>query len=96
LTALAASKAALRQRITRHREECARAAGRIAQPLQWLDSVADRWRHLSPLLKAVALPLGVLLNRAVAPRPGVISTLLRWGPLALGAVRGLRHRAGRD
>jgi hypothetical protein len=98
LIALAASKAALRRRIAAQRAQCAGAIARAAEPLAWLDSALASWRKLSPWLKFAALPLGVLLNRTVAPRSRVLGTLLRWGPLVFGAVRGLagaRSRAAR-
>ena len=89
LTRLAAYKAALRRDIALRRAQCAEAAARVAQPLEWLDRMLAFWRRLSPLVKFVALPLGFLLKRSLAPRTRVLGTLLRWGPPVLGAVRDL-------
>jgi hypothetical protein len=89
LTALAAGKTVLRRRITLQRMATARAAARVAQPLEWLDQALARWRQLSPLVKAAALPLGLWLTRARAPRRKLFGTVLRWGPVVLGAFRGL-------
>ena len=89
LTRLAAYKAALRRDIALRRAQCAEAAARVAQPLEWLDRMLAFWRRLSPLVKFVALPLGFLLKRSLAPRTRILGTLLRWGPPVLGAVRDL-------
>jgi hypothetical protein len=86
LTRLAAYKAALRRGIALRRAQCAVAAARVAQPLEWLDRMLAFWRRLSPFVKFAALPLGFLLKRSLAPRTRVLGTLLRWGPPVLGAV----------
>ena len=86
LTRLAAYKAALRRGIALRRAQCAVAAARVAQPLEWLDRMLAIWRRLSPFVKFAALPLGFLLKRSLAPRTRVLGTLLRWGPPVLGAV----------
>jgi hypothetical protein len=89
LSVLAARKAALRERITIRRDQCAGAAARVARPLEWMERALARWRRLSPLVKIAAIPLGILLKRKLAPRTRVFGTILRWGPAVLGAVRGL-------
>ena len=89
LTRLAAYKAALRRDVALRRAQCAVAAARVAQPLEWLDRMLAFWRRLSPLVKFVALPLGFLLKRSLAPRTRILGTLLRWGPPVLGVVRSL-------
>ena len=86
LTRLAAYKAALRRGIALRRAQCAEAAARAAQPLEWLDRGLAFWRRLSPLVKYAAPPLGFLLKRSLAPRTRVLGALLRWGPPVLGAV----------
>jgi hypothetical protein len=86
---LAAGKAALRQRIARRRTECAEAAARVLQPLACLDQALAQWRRIPPVFKLAALPLGLLLKRVVAPRARVLSTLLRWAPLVVGAAQSL-------
>ena len=47
------------------------------------------WALWSIFMALTVLPLGFLLKRSAAPRLRVLSTLLRWGPLVIGAVRGL-------
>jgi hypothetical protein len=86
LTRLAAYKAALRRDVALRRAQCAVAAARVAQPLEWLDRMLAFWQRLSPFVKFAALPLGFLLKRSLAPRTRILGTLLRWGPSVLGAV----------
>jgi hypothetical protein len=88
LTRLAGRKAVLRRHIARHRDTCVQAATRVVQPLAWLDRMLAHWRQLSPLVPLAALPLGFLLKRSASPRPRLLGTLLRWGPLAIRALRG--------
>jgi hypothetical protein len=88
LKLLSLKKAALRQRIHVQRAECAAAFTRISRPLQWLDRVIAQWRKLSPMLKLGAVPLVLLLKRWIAPRTRILGSVLRWGPLVYGAVRG--------
>ena len=87
LIRLAEHKVALRRRIAGHRARCASALAEAAQPLAWLDRVVQFWRRLSPFAPFVAIPLGFALKRSKAPR--LLSTVLRWGPLLFGAIRGL-------
>ncbi len=90
LTRLALHKAALRHRIAMQRTQCVEAAARVAQPLAWLDRVVAFWHRLSPYAQFAAVPLGFLAQRAVFPRRRILGSLLRWGPLVVGAVRGIR------
>lgn len=97
LTRLAAQKIALRRDIALRRLQCAGFAARIAQPVAWLDRVLAFWRRLTPLTR-LAVPLGFLATRTALRRPGILGSLVRWGPLVYGAVRGLHsvvknHRA---
>jgi hypothetical protein len=89
LRLLADRKAELRQRIHDRRLECAEAFIRVGRPLELLDRVLAKWRKLSPMLKLAAVPLALLMKRWIAPRTRVLGTVLRWGPLVYGAVRGL-------
>jgi hypothetical protein len=89
LTRLARRKAVHRRRIAQHRSACVLAATRVVQPLAWLDRMVGHWRRLSPLVRLAAVPLAGLLIRSAAPRPRLLGTLLRWGPLALNLARGL-------
>jgi hypothetical protein len=89
LTRLAAYKAALRRDVARRRAQCAGAAARVAQPLAWLDRMLAFWRRLPRLVQFAAVPLGLLFARAVFSRRKILGSLVRWGPLVFGAVRGL-------
>jgi len=89
LARLAAHKAALRRDIALRRAECAVAATRVAQPLEWLDRVVAFWRRLSPLAVMAAVPLGFLVKRTLGPRLKILVSLVKWGPLVFGAVRGI-------
>lgn len=89
LIRLAAHKAALRRGIAVHRAQCLAAAARAAQPLEWLDRALAFWRRLSPLALLAAVPLGFLVQRTVAPRLKFLGSLVRWGPLVFGAMRGI-------
>ena len=96
LIRLAAHKAALRRDIALRRAQCIVAAARIARPLAWLDRVMIFWRRLSPFAKFAAVPLVFFVQRAVAPRRGILGSLARWGPLVFGAVRAISSAAKRD
>jgi hypothetical protein len=89
LTRLDAHKAALRLRITGRRAECAAAAAGVLQPVAWLDRMLALWRRVAPFAPFAAVPLGFLFKRAAAPRRSVLGTLLRWGPVLVGAMRSL-------
>jgi len=89
LTRLARLKAAHRRHAAQHRSACIRAATRVVQPLAWVDRMIGHWRRLSPLAGLAAVPLAGLFVRSAVRRPGLLGTLLRWGPLALNLARGL-------
>lgn len=89
LTRLAARKAVLQQDIALRRAQCAAAATRVVQPLEWLNRVLTFWRQLSPFAQFAAVPLGVLVKRAVFPRRRILRSLVRWGPLVFSAVRAI-------
>ena len=90
LIRLAAHKAALRRSIGFHRIQCVQAAARLAQPLHWLDRALAFWRRLPTLARVAAIPLGLVVARSILPQHRLLGSLLRWGPLVLGAVRGIR------
>jgi len=90
LNRLAAHKVALRRGIARRRAQCAEAAARIAQPIEWLDRMLALVLRISPLVKFAAVPLGFLAMRTVFPRRKILGSLLSWSPLVFGAVRGMR------
>jgi hypothetical protein len=90
LNRLATHKVALRRGIARRRAQCAEAAARIAQPVEWLDRMLALVRRISPLIKFASVPLGFFAARTVFSRRKILGSLVRWSPLVLGAVRGLR------
>ena len=87
LNQLALHKAALQLRIGIRRFECGRAAAGVERPLAWLDRTIAFWRKISPIAKLAAVPVALLLKRALLPRAGVLVTLLRWTPTIFGAGR---------
>jgi hypothetical protein len=87
LIQLAATKAALRRDIAVHRAQCAKAAAKAVQPLEWVDRMMAFWRRLPPLARFAAVPLGLLVRRTVFPRLKILRALVRWSPLVFGAVR---------
>jgi hypothetical protein len=89
LIRLDSHKTAIRLRIARRRHACAAAAARVLQPLAWADRLVTLWHRFSPFAALAAVPLGLLFKRAAAPRASVLGTVLRWGPVLFGAVRGL-------
>ena len=89
LNRLAAHKVVLRRGIALRRAQCAEAAARIAQPVEWLDRMLSFVRRILPLVKVAAVPLGFLAVRTVLPRRKILGSLVRWSPLVFGAVRGL-------
>ena len=44
---------------------------------------------LSPFTKFAAVPLGFLIKRTLSPRLKVLGSLVKWGPLVFGAMRGV-------
>lgn len=89
LIRLEAHKAVLRRHIGRQRTVCASAVTQVLRPVVWIDGLLSLAHRLSPFAAFAAIPLGLLLKRSTAPRPRLLGRLLRWGPLVLGAVRGL-------
>jgi hypothetical protein len=89
LTRLAGHKAALRRHIAVHRAQCVVAAAQVARPLAWLDRAWSFWKRFSPLAQIAAVPLGFFARRSAFSRLKTLAALARWGPLVLGAVRGI-------
>jgi hypothetical protein len=96
LRRLAAYKATLRRDIHLRRATCAIAAGELARPFLWLERVWAFGRQLAPLAAMAAVPLGWLLTRSPAPKPRLLGSLLRWGPILFGLVRGLSRASTRE
>lgn len=75
LNQLAARKELLRARIGLRRLQTVVIAGELARPLALVDRGIALWRQISPLLKAVGIPLGLLglkrwFGRSRAPVDG--------------------------
>ena len=66
LDRLAARKTVLQARITVRRLECTLAVMEIARPLTAIDRGLATWHRISPFLKILGVPLGLLLTRIVA------------------------------
>jgi len=89
LSRLAERKVLLQLDIAIRRSECAHAAARVSRPLEWLDRAVAFWRRISPLARMAIVPLAVLAGRRLLPRRGILGSVLRWGPLVAGAIRGV-------
>lgn len=63
LKALAARKAILQARIAVRRWESAQAAAELAQPIALIDRGVAMWRRISPFVKLLAVPGGLLLAK---------------------------------
>jgi len=89
LTRLAAHKIVLRRRIAARRAVCVEGFTRVSRPFALLDRLQGLWHNVAPLARSLALPVGLLLGRAAAPRTGFLGRLLRWSPVVVAAWRGL-------
>jgi hypothetical protein len=94
LTVLARRKAVLLDRICTNRDELVLAVARVAEPIEIVDGLVERWRRISPMVKLAALPVGLLLRRVLVKRARKLSAALRWGPLLFAAVRGFYRGGG--
>lgn len=63
LKALANRKAILQARIAVRRWESAQAAAELAQPIALIDRGVEMWRRISPFIKLLAVPGGLLLAK---------------------------------
>ena len=89
LTKLAAHKVVLRRDIALRRVQCRAAAATLGRPVAWLDRMVALWRKVSPLARLAALPVAFGVMRLILPRTKFLRSVLRWGPLAFGAVRAI-------
>jgi hypothetical protein len=66
----------------------------VVKPLAWMDKAVALWRRIPPLAKLAAVPVGAyVIKRTFFRQTKLFSSLLRWGPLAYNAVRGLRDNS---
>ena len=63
LNRLAARKTLLQARIAVRRLECTLAVVEIARPFAWIDRALQTWHRVSPMLKMLGVPLGLLVTR---------------------------------
>ena len=63
LNELALRKALLEVRIAVRRAECAIAAAELVRPIALIDRGVVLWRRVSPMVKFMIVPAGVLLTR---------------------------------
>jgi hypothetical protein len=85
LTRLAERKLLLQARADVRRWECAAAAAELARPLAYVDHGYEAWRRISPIARALGLPLGLIATRLVQRRRGHRARSGRWATL-LSAV----------
>ena len=90
LSELAARKAGLHRAIAGHRAQFAAAAAVVARPVAWVDRAVVFARRCAALGMLAAVPMALLGRRAQSPWFRVASTLARFGPLVMGAYRGLK------
>ena len=91
LVELARRKAAVRQRIVRHREQCAEAAAVAFGPLRWLDLALSLWRQYGPLARMVAMPFGTAAFSPKSSGSSIFRTVLRWAPSVVGVISAFRR-----
>src|SRR5688572_30356422 len=66
LNLLAARKALLQARIALRRYECAAAAAEVTRPIAAIDRGLATWHRISPFVKILGVPLGLLLTRIIS------------------------------
>lgn len=81
LNELARAKARIRERITLRRTAMVEHVVGAVQPLVWADAAWGLWRALSPVVKLLAVPAGLLAARKTLPRMRLLLGLARWLPL---------------
>jgi hypothetical protein len=87
LTRLGVRKALLRVRIASHRWQCAETGAELARPVELVDNLWDKWRHISPIAKAVGVPLVALLARRLFRRMRKIASIAHYLPMVLQVAR---------
>lgn len=89
LDELGTRKALVQARIAVRRLQCAEHAMQVAGPLRVIDRVREKWHHISPWVKLVGIPLGVIAGRKMEKRghEGKMSMLLKYAPIALQVVK---------
>jgi len=91
---LARRKAVVQARISLDRLRCVTLAAEVARPINWLDRTLIQLRKISPIMKLAAVPLGLLLSRAVLPgkKRNLMGRAARLLPLLVSALKMFRSR----
>lgn len=90
LSELAIRKAHLRRRIARSREVCVESATEVVEPLERLNRLHAQWRQIAPLVKLAAIPAGFLLTRKLRRGGSLLSTAVKWLPIAFKVFQSVR------
>jgi len=90
LSLLATRKAVLRGKIAHRRIQTSADLAQLTKPLEIMDKAAELWRKIPSLAKLAVVPVAlVVLKKTLFRRTKLLSSLLRWGPLAYKAVKGM-------
>jgi hypothetical protein len=90
LSLLATRKAVLRGKIAHRRIQTSADLAQLTKPLEIMDKAAELWRKIPSLAKLAVVPVAlVVLKKTLFRRTKLLSSLLRWGPLAYNAVKGM-------
>jgi hypothetical protein len=89
VSSLEQQKTALRERIAMQRQASAEAAGRVLQPVRWVDDGMRAWRKIPPVARAAAIPSVLFFLKSVFPRA---QTIIRWVPAVAGLWTAVRAR----
>jgi hypothetical protein len=89
LARLATRKELILARIAVRRLQCAEYACTLARPLGFIDRMTAKWRQISPWIKLVGIPLGVIVGRRMSKtgHDGKVSAFLKYVPIVMQAVR---------
>jgi hypothetical protein len=87
VTLLAQDKAMLRERIAARRRANVIAAGRVLEPLRWVDDGIRTWQKIPPAARSATGPSVLLLLMWVLPCVGKV---LGWAPVLRGVWRAFR------
>jgi hypothetical protein len=87
LDQLAVRKAAIRLRIAGHRWQCVQTGAELARPIEWVDDAWDQWRRISPVAKAVGLPVLLMVMKKFSGRLGGFASLAKWAPMVFQTAR---------
>jgi hypothetical protein len=61
----------------------------LTTPLEWVDRALAIWRKISIPVMLTALPLGILLKRAMSPKTRILGRLVQWAPVLIGVLRSI-------